>query len=87
MGYYINALLQGERYELNEETLEFIEKVGKFYYFYICKYDMETFKYNATELKVSYTAKELTYIKRAKKMCEVVGLQRIGRDKVWSRKW
>lgn len=85
MGYYISTLLKGEKYELNGETIEFIEKVGRFYHFYLCEYNKETFRHNPTQSKISYTANEINYIKRAKNLCEAVCLKRIGRDRVWSR--
>lgn len=85
MGYYINALQQGKMYDLDGLRLEFSEKIGKLYYFYIHKLDELGFNYNKTDLVVSYSSKELNYIKRVQD-CTTKGLlKRIGKDKVFPR--
>lgn len=61
---YLNKLLEGHRYNLNGEILEFIEKSGKFYYFYICKQNEWTFEHERTEEATLYTEDELAYIKK-----------------------
>ena len=85
MGYYINTLQQGCEYELDGRHLQFIQKLGKQYYFYVCEYDEWAFRYIPTKLIVFYKGKELTYIKRVQDQPIKVGLRKIGRDKVFPR--
>jgi hypothetical protein len=85
MGYYINVLQQGYQYELEGKRLLFDKKVGKDYYFYTCEYDEWSFDYTPTKLLVSYTNKELQYIKRIQVCSKNGALKQIGRDKVFAR--
>ena len=84
MGYYINVLQKGEKYTLNGETIEFIEKQGSRFYFYLCKYDMETFRHIRTNEKVGFLLSEINYIKRFQQSTNGL-LKRIGKDKVFAR--
>ena len=85
MGYFLNVLRQGQMYDLNGEKIVFIQKVGRLYYFYVCKYNEWTFKFEPTEEKTSFTIKEINYIKRAQNEQNEIGLRKIGRDKVFPR--
>ena len=85
MGYYLRTLIQGARYELEGQNLEFCQKVGKMYYFYRYAYDEDTFSYNKTDYLVGFTIKELSYLKRVQECSDFGLLKKIGRDKVWQR--
>ncbi len=85
MGYYLNCLQQGKMYELDGQKLQFIEKVGGSFYFYVCKVDDWTFNYTPTEETVSLSVKEMTYIKRFDQEPTQVRLRKIGKDKVFPR--
>ena len=85
MGYYLNTLIKGEKYELDGQKLEFSSKVGKLYYFYRYSYDENTFTYNKTDNMVSFSIKELNYLKRLQECSPIGMLKAIGRDKVFQR--
>lgn len=85
MGYYINVLQEDCQYELDGKRLQFMQKLDNRYYFYECKYDEWSFRYIPTPLIISYTIKELNYIKRVQDQPIRVGLRRIGREKVFPR--
>ena len=85
MGYFLNVLREGQMYQLDGQKLQFIEKFGQFYYFYICKYDEWKLQYEPTEERVPFTRKEIEYIKRVQGEPRQVGLRKIGRDKVFPR--
>jgi hypothetical protein len=85
MGYYLNVLQEGQIYELDGQRLQFIEKVGEWFYFYVCKMDEWTFNYEPTNEKVFYSSKELAYIKRVRDFQTGAGLRKIGKDKVFPR--
>lgn len=85
MGYYVNALQEGSMYDLGGMRLEFSKKVGKLFYFYIYKLDDFGFTYEKTNSAVSYSSKELTYIKRVQECSPSGMLKRIGREKVFAR--
>lgn len=83
MGYYLNVLQEGAKYELNGERLVFIGKKNNLYCFYLCKYDSDSFDYVKTKTTVSYKIRELEFIKKVQERS--VALRRIGRDKVFGR--
>ena len=85
MGYYVNALQEGSMYDLGGMRLEFSTKVGKLFYFYIYKLDDFGFTYEKTNSLVSYSSKELTYIRRIQECSPQGLLRKIGKDKVFSR--
>ena len=85
MGYYLNVLQQGKMYELDGQKLQFIEKVGSWYYFYICKMDEWTFEYEPTDEKTFFTIDQMNYIKRIQAETKNIGLRKIGKDKVFPR--
>ena len=85
MGYYISTLQQGKLYELDGVRLEFTNKRGRLFYFYIHKLDETGFLYEKTERVVSYSSKELNYIKRVQECSPSGMLKRIGREKVFAR--
>ena len=85
MGYYLNVLQQGEMYELNGQKLQFIERNGTHYYFFVCKMGEWTFRYEPTNEKVLFTSKELNYIKRFGTGNTNFGLKVAGKDKVFPR--
>lgn len=85
MGYYLNVLQQGKMYELDGQKLQFIEKVGNWYYFYICKMDEWTFEYEPTDEKTFFTIDQMNYIKRIQAETKNIGLRKIGKDKVFPR--
>jgi hypothetical protein len=85
MGYFINKLQEGCQYELDGKHLQYMQKIDNEYYFYVCEYDEWSFKYIPTALIASYSIKELTFIKRSKDQPNIVGLHRIGKDKVFQR--
>lgn len=85
MGYYINVLQEGKLYELNGLRLEYLSKRGKLFYFYIYKLNEDNFLYEKTDMVVSYSSKDLTYIKRVQECSPIGMLKRIGRDKVFAR--
>lgn len=85
MGYFINTLQEGCQYELDGKHLQYMQKIDNEYYFYVCEYDEWSFKYIPTALIASYSIKELTFIKRSKDQPNIVGLRKIGKDKVFPR--
>jgi hypothetical protein len=85
MGYYLNVLQEGCQYELDGQRLQFIQKLDKQYYFYICEYDEWSFKHIPTAVIMSFSIKELAYIKRVQEFSSNVKLRRIGKDKVFNR--
>lgn len=85
MGYYISVLQKGVQYEVEGKRIEFIQKMDGFYYFYLCKKDEWDFDYKPTELVVSYTDKEIEFIKRIQGESNKGVLKRIGKDKVFNR--
>lgn len=85
MGYYINVLMPGKMYELDGQRLQYIEKVDKWYYFYLCKMDELTLDYVPTNEKRFYRLKDLTYLKRVENGKASVCLRQIGKDKVYKR--
>lgn len=85
MGYYVNTLQESSMYDLGGMRLEFSKKVGKLFYFYIYKFNDDLFDYEKTDLLVSYSNKELTYIKRVQECSPSGMLKRIGREKVFAR--
>ena len=85
MGYYINTLQEGCLYDLGGMRLEFSTKVGKLFYFYIYKLDDFGFTYEKTNSLVSYSSKELTYIRRVQECSPQGLLRKVGKDKVFSR--
>lgn len=85
MGYYLNVLQQGQMYELDGQRLQFIEKVGKSFYFYTCKMDEWTFNYEPTTEQVAFTSDEMNFIRRVQDEPIKHGLRRIGREKVFPR--
>ena len=85
MGYYLNILKPGQIYELDGIKLQFIEKIDKWYYFYICKLNELTFNYEPTKEKRFYKLKDLAYLKRVDNGKEGFNLRQIGKDKVFPR--
>lgn len=85
MGYYISVLQKGKIYELDGQKLQFIEKDGNHYYFYICRMDEWSFRYAPTKETTSFDVKEINFIKRFQDERTNVGLKRIGKDKVFQR--
>lgn len=85
MGYYLNTLIQGEKYELNGQKLEFYQKSNGLFYFYRYVYDEDSFNHQKTNELVSFTFKELNYLKRVQECSAFGSLKRIGRDKVWQK--
>ena len=85
MGYYLNVLQKGQMYELDGQKLEFIEKYGSRFYFYVCKMDEWSFKYIKTNEKKSFEHKEINFIKRFQDEPQKIGLRKVGRDKVFPR--
>ena len=85
MGFYINTLKKGKKYELDGKTIEFIQKYDDFYYFYICETSEWEFDFKPTPTIVSYTSIELEYIKRVQERSERSVLRCVGRDKVFAR--
>jgi hypothetical protein len=85
MGYYISVLQKGEIYELNGQKLEFDEKAGKLYFFYVCEFDEESFSYRKTDETAFFTLEEINYIKRYNEQQKISGLKKIGKDKVFQR--
>jgi hypothetical protein len=83
MGYYLNVLQEGAKYELDGERLVFIGKKNNLYYFYLCKYDSSCFDYVKTNDTVLYKIRELNFIKKVQDGS--IALRRIGRDKVFGR--
>ena len=83
MGYYLNTLIQGEQYELNGQKLEFYNKANGLFYFYRYVYDEDNFNHKKTNELVSFTFKELNYLKRIQQCSPHGSLRPIGRDKVW----
>lgn len=83
MGYYLNTLIQGQQYELNGQKLEFYNKSNGLFYFYRYIYDEDSFKHKKTNELVSFTFKELNYLKRVQEYPSFGYLKKIGRDKVW----
>lgn len=84
MGYYLSVLKKGQVYELDGQKIQFVEKVGKWFYFYACKMNEWNFKYEPTDEKISFTLQQINYIKRAYQTYNN-GLRKIGRDKVFPR--
>lgn len=84
MGYYLSVLKKGQVYELDGQKIQFVEKVGKWFYFYVCKMNEWSFKYEPTDEKISFTLEQINYIKRTYQKPNN-GLRMIGRDKVFPR--
>ena len=72
-------------YELDGQKLQFVEKDGNRYYFYICRMDEWTFRYMPTEEKTSFHIKEINFIKRFQNEHTTIGLKRMGKDKVFPK--
>lgn len=85
MGYYLNTLIEGVKYELDGQKLEFYKKSNGLYYFYRYMYDEDTFTHYKTNELVSFKIKELNYLKRVQECSANGSLKKIGRDKVWQR--
>jgi hypothetical protein len=85
LGYYINVFIKGEKYELNGQKLQFDQKIGKLFFFYVCKFDEETLGYTTTDETAIFTSKELYYIKRFDEQPIKGGLRKIGKDKVFQK--
>lgn len=85
MGYYINILQEGCQYAFDGKYLEFMQKLDNQYYFYVCEYDEWAFRHIPTTVIVSYTAKELEYIKRVQGGQKKIKLKIIGREKVFPK--
>lgn len=85
MGYYLNVLQKGQMYNLGGQRLQFIEKAGKLFCFYICKMDEWTFTYEPTEEQVLFTSEEINFIRRVQDEPIKYGLRKIGKDKVFPR--
>ena len=85
MGYYINILQQDCQYELDGRRFVFMQKLDGLYYFYVCKYDSDLLDYKQTDEIVSFSVKELNYIKRVQQCSQNGDLKLVGRDKVFLR--
>jgi hypothetical protein len=85
MGYHISVLQKGVQYEVEGTRIEFIQKMDGIYYFYLCKKDEWGFDYKRTDLIVSYTSKDIEFIKRIQSEPPKGLLKRIGKDKVFNR--
>ena len=85
MGYYVSVLQKGVQYELEGRRLEFVEKTRNLYWFYLCKKDEWSLDYERTDEMVSYTFKELNFLKRINECSARGTLKPIGKDKVFKR--
>ena len=85
MGYYINKFLSGVQYDLEGTRLQFVEKRGNLFAFFICKMDTTDFQYKPTAQMAYYAKEDLEYIKRIQEGSINKGLRKIGRDKVFAR--
>ena len=85
MGYYVNTLQQGASYQLNGQRLVYMQKIDGRFYFYLCKYDENWLDYIQTDELVSFSFKELNYIKRLQECSSKGSLKPIGKEKVFAR--
>lgn len=85
MGYFIDVLQKGTQYELDGKRMEFVEKKGRLFYFYLYEYDGITFSYNKTDYLLNYTSKEIYFIKRVQECSPKGCLRAIGRDRIFAR--
>jgi hypothetical protein len=85
MGYYVNSLQKGTLYELGGMRLEFVEKNGRSFYFYIYRFNEDIYGYEKANSMISYTSKELTYIRRIQECSPKGMLKCIGRDRVFAK--
>lgn len=85
MGYYINVLTKGKKYDLDGQKLLFIDKVSEYFRFYKCKMDEWSFRYEPTSELVEFDRKEINFIKPFHDEQNQRCLTIIGRDKVFKR--